>query len=210
MGGGRVGMNLASFLISDGHYITLIENNEENCRVIASELDAAVICGNGTDINTLEESNLEDADFFVAATGHDETNLLACILAKDFKITTIARVSDPNHEEVFKKVGIDKVVNPEVIAASYLERLVFRPQVADLTIIGKGEAELLDFTLENSEFIGKKVGDVSPTENYVIVAVYSNGDIIPDPNMVLEPGMKISILVKTKFAKDVLKRFNKT
>ena len=67
MGGGRVGMNLASFLISDGHYITLIENNEEKCRVIASELDATVICGNGTDINTLEESNLEDADFFVAA-----------------------------------------------------------------------------------------------------------------------------------------------
>lgn len=211
LGGGRVGLNLASFLISDGHDITLIENDAKKCQVIAQELDATVICGNGTQMDTLEQSNLEDADFFVAATGNDETNLLACILAKDFKISkTIARINDPNHTKPFKKVGIDIVVDPEVTAASYLERLVLRPQIADLTIIGKGDAELLDFTLEESEFIGKKISDVSPTENYVIVAIHSNGNIIiPGPDMVLKPCEKISILVKTKFAKDVLKRFTK-
>ncbi len=211
LGGGRVGLNLASFLISDGHDVTLIENNDEKCQLIAPELDATVICGNGTEIDTLEDSNLGDADFFVAATGHDETNLLACILVKDFKKPkAIARISDPNHIEAFKKVGIEMVVNPELTAAFYLERLLLRPQIADLALIGKGEAELLDFTLEESEFIGKTIGDVSPTKNYVIVALHSNGDIlIPKQDMVLKPGMKISILVKTKFAQDVLKRFTK-
>ena len=211
MGAGRVGLNLASFLISDGHDVILIEKDEEKSQIIASELDGTVICGNGTDIRTLEESNVEDADVFVAATGHDESNLLACILAKDFKIPkTIARLSDPNHEYAFKKVGIDIVVNPEVTASHYLEKLLLRPNIADLTIIGKGDAELLDFTLEESEFIGKKIRDVSPNKNYVIVALYSNGDIIiPEPDMVLKQGVKISILVKTKFSKDVLKRFTK-
>lgn len=211
MGAGRVGLNLALFLISDGHDVTIIEKDEEKCQSIASDLDATVICGNGTGIDTLEKSDVENADVFVAAMGNDESNLLACILAKDYKIPkTIARLSDPNHKEAFKKVGIDIVVNPEVTAAHYLEKLLLRPNIADLAIIGKGDAELLDFTLEESEFIGKRIGDVSPNKNYIIVAVYSNGDIvIPEPDMVLKQDVKISILVKTKFSKDVLKRFTK-
>lgn len=211
MGGGRVGLNLSSLLVSDGHDITLIEQDEDICHNVASELDATVICGNGTDINTLEESNVEDADVFVAATGNDESNLLASILAKDLNVPKIiSRVSDPNHKEAFKKVGINTVINPELTAASYLERLILQPKIADLAVLGKGDAELLDFTLEGGDFIGKRIGEVSPTDNFIIVAVYSNGDItIPTPDMVLNPGVKISILVKTKYAKEVMKRFTK-
>ena len=75
MGGGRVGLNLASSLVAGGHDVTLIENDSNLCANAASGLDALVICGNGTDIKTLEEANVGDADVFVAATGHDEANL---------------------------------------------------------------------------------------------------------------------------------------
>jgi trk system potassium uptake protein TrkA len=211
MGGGRVGLNLSFFLVSDGHDITLIESSEEKCQEIAPELDATVICGSGTDINILEECNIEDADVFVAATGHDEPNLLACILAKEFNVPKIiSRVSDPNHREAFCNVGINTVINPELTAASYVERLIIKPKIADLAVLGKGDAELLDFTLEKGEFVGKKIGDISPTDDYIIVAMYSNGDIIiPTPDMILNKGVKISVLIKTKFIKNVLKRFTK-
>jgi trk system potassium uptake protein len=212
MGGGRVGLNLASFLISDGHDVTLIENNEGLCSNAASELDALVICGNGTDTKTLEEANVNDADVFVAATGNDESNLLACILVREFKIPKIfARVSEPNHADAFKKVGIDSVISPEITAASYLEKLIIRPKIADLVVIGKGDAELLDINLDNEKVIGKKIGDISPTEDFIIVALYENGNIIiPKPEMILKKDMKISILVKTKYAKEIMKRFTKS
>ena len=211
MGGGRVGLNLASFLIADGHDVTLIENDEGLCSHAASELDALVICGNGTDNKTLEEANVKDADVFVAATGNDEANLLACILVKQCNIPKIiARVSEPSHADAFKKVGIDSVISPEITAASYLEKLIIRPKIADLVVMGKGDAELLDLKLENEKVIGKKIGDVSPTQDFIIVAVYENGDIsIPHPDMILEKDMKISILVKTSYAKNVMKRFTK-
>jgi trk/ktr system potassium uptake protein len=211
MGGGRVGLNLASYLISDGHDVTLIENDESLCSHAAAELDALVICGNGTDTKTLDEANVKDANVFVAATGNDETNLLACILVRECKIPKIiARVSEPNHADAFKKVGIDFVISPEITAASYLEKLIIRPKIADLVVLGKGDAELLDINLENDKIVGQKIGDVSPTKDYIIVAVYENGDItIPKPDMVLKKGMKISILVKTKYAKEVMKRFTK-
>ena len=211
MGGGRVGLNLASFLISDGHEVTLIENDELLCNNAATELDALVICGNGTDTKTLDEANVKDADVFVAATGNDETNLLACILVRECRIPKIiARVSEPNHAEAFKKVGIDSVISPEITAASYLEKLIIRPKIADLVVLGKGDAELLDIKLDNEKAIGKRIGDVSPTEDFIIVALYENGNIIiPKPEMILKKDMKISILVKTKYAKEIMKRFTK-
>ena len=56
MGGGRVGLSLANILIDNGFDITLIESDESLCNEVAAELDALVICGNGTSSKLLEES----------------------------------------------------------------------------------------------------------------------------------------------------------
>ncbi|WP_414470308.1 potassium channel family protein [Methanobacterium sp. ACI-7] len=211
MGAGRVGLNLASNLVGRGHDVTLIENDDNLCGNAAAELDALVICGNGTDTRTLEEANVADADVFVAATGNDEANLLSCILVKQFEINkVIARLSNPDHEEAFKKVGIDDVISPELTAAGYLEKIITRPKVADLIVIGKGDAEILDITVKNKKIIGKRVGDISPTDDSIIVALYKNGELtIPKADMVLNEGDKISILVKTEAVKDIVKMCTK-
>ena len=209
MGGGRVGLRLAISLVKVGLDVTLIENDSDLCSNAASELDAMVICGNGTDIKTLLEANIADADVFVAATGNDEANLLSCILVKDYKIPkVIARVSNPDHDEAFRKVGIDIVVSPELTAAGYLEKLITRPKIADLIVIGKGNAELLELSVNNSKIFGKKIGDLSPTDDYIIAAVHKNGEIkIPKDGMMLKKGNRISILVKTPAIKAVTKKF---
>ena len=213
MGGGRVGLNLASALIKAGFDITLIEKDTKLCSNAANELDALVICGNGTDLKILEEANISDANAFVAATGNDEANLLACILVKDYNPKKIiARISDPSHEDAFRKVGIDATVSPELTAASYLEKLIIRPKIADMVILGKGNAELLDIPVENKRVIGKTIGELSPTKEYIICAVYKSPDYeiqMPEPDIVLEEGNKISILIKTKSIKDVVKKFLK-
>ena len=209
IGAGKVGLNLASFLISDGHDVTIIENDSKLCSNAMNELDALVICGSGTDKKLLEEANVADADVFVAATGNDEANLLSCILVKQYEINKIiARVSDPTHEKVFKSVGIDDVISPELTAAGYLEKLITRPKVADLIVIGKGDAEILDITVKNKKVIGKEIREISPTDDYIIVSMHNNGEIIiPKANMVLNEEDKISILVKTNSVQKVMKTF---
>lgn len=211
MGGGRVGLHLAHSLVATGHDVTLIESDEHLCATAAGEIDALIICGNGTDIKTLEESNIEDADVFVAATGNDEANLLSSILVKEYKIPKlIARVSNPDHEDAFHKVGIDVVVSPELTAASYLEKLITRPKIADLIVVGRGDAELLDISIQNPKAIGKRVGDLSPTDDYIIAAIHHNGSItIPHDDTVLAKNEKISVLVKTEAVKKVTSLFTK-
>lgn len=209
MGAGRVGLSLADLLIDDGHDITLIDNNETLCSNAASELDALVICGDGTSSKLLETANIQDADFFVATTGQDESNLLSCILVKKYGVPNlIARVSNPDHEEAFLEIGIDEVISPERTAAGFLEKLISKPNVADIVKLGEGDAEILDFTITNKKIVGKQVMDVSPDKNFIIIAIYEDGNLlIPQPTTRLEYGAKITVLVKRGNFKKVSKKF---
>lgn len=209
MGGGRVGLSLANLLIDDGYDITLIDGNESLCAEVAAELDALVICGNGTNSKLLEETNIEDADFFIATTGNDEANLLSCILVKKYNVPNIiARVSNPDHEEAFKAVGIDNVISPEMTAAGFLEKLVTRPNVADLISLGEGDAEILDMTITSSKLVGKRIEEISPTKDYIIIATYPNGKlVIPQKDNIIARGEKVSVLVKRGSFGKVAKKF---
>lgn len=198
MGGGRVGLALANLLIENGQDITLIESDETLCADVASELDALVICGNGTNSKLLEETNIEDADYFIATTGNDEANLLSCILVRKYNVPhIIARVSNPDHEEAFKEVGIDHVISPESAAAAQLQKLVTRPNAAELMTLGEGDAEILDMTITNDKIVGKRYKDISPTKDYIIISTYQNGKlVIPQPENTVSRGEKVTVLVK--------------
>lgn len=209
MGGGRLGLTLSEILIKDKHDVTLIESNEILCSNAAIELDALVICGSGTNKRTLDEANIREADVFVAATGNDESNLLSCILVRDMsKAKLIARVSNPDHEEAFKDVGIHAVINPERTAASYIERIVTRPNVADLVTFARGDAEIIDMTITNKKVVGEKIGSLSPTNDYAIIATYDKNKMyIPQPDTILAYGDKISLLIIHGAEKKVYKKF---
>jgi trk system potassium uptake protein TrkA len=206
-----VGLSLAKILIEDGFDITLIENDETLSAEIASDLDALVISGNGTSSKLLEEVNIEDADYFIATTGNDEANLLSCILVRKYDVNRIiARVSNPDHEEAFKEVGIDKVISPEISAARDLAQFVTNPRVSKLTTLGEGDAEIIEMTITNDKIIGKRFKDISPAKEYIIIATYQNGKlIIPQPENTISRGEKVSLLVKRGHIKKVSRKLEK-
>ena len=211
MGGGRVGLALANLLIDEGYDITLIESDESLCGEVAAELDALVVCGNGTSSKLLEEVNIEDADYFIATTGNDEANLLSSILVRKYDVPhIIARVSNPDHEEAFKEIGIEKVISPERAAAAHLQRLVTRPNVAELTTLGQGDAEILEMTITNDKIVGKRYKEISPTKEYIIISTYRNGKLeIPQPDTTVARGEKVTVLVKRGNFKKVSKKLEK-
>lgn len=211
MGGGRVGLALANLLIDEGYDITLIESDESLCGEVAAELDALVVCGNGTSSKLLEEVNIEDADYFIATTGNDEANLLSSILVRKYDVPhIIARVSNPDHEEAFKEIGIEKVISPERAAAAHLQRLVTRPNVAELTTLGQGDAEILEMTITNDKIVGKHYKEISPTKEYIIISTYRNGKLeIPQPDTTVARGEKVTVLVKRGNFKKVSKKLEK-
>ena len=111
-GGGRVGMYLAQSLLSHRHKVTIIEPQEALCRTLADTLDIPVICGDSLSFDTLRTADVASCDAFVAVTNTDETNLVACQIAKrEFGVNrTVARASNPKNRDILHTLGVDTVV----------------------------------------------------------------------------------------------------
>ena len=123
-GGGRVGMYLAQSLLSHRHKVTIIEPQEALCRTLADTLDIPVICGDSLSFDTLRTADVASCDAFVAVTNTDETNLVACQIAKrEFGVNrTVARASNPKNRDILHTLGVDTVVcDPVLYRIRYIE-----------------------------------------------------------------------------------------
>ena len=212
VGAGRVGLNLSESLIREGLSVTIIESDPAVSEEVAESSQAMVINGDATSVQILEDADISDAEVFVAATGDDKVNLLSAVLSKNYdnikKI--IVRVNDLEHESAFKNVGINVTVSPEAAVATYLERVITRPKIADLIVLGRGSTELLELNLENKKLFGKRVFDYSPTENYIVCAVYNDDDelIIPQKDTIFKKNQKISVITKSDYVQEATQFFS--
>src|SRR5579883_1910374 len=113
-GGGKVGYYLAKELLADGHEILVIEKDHKSVMQIGGELgEGAVMRGMADEAATMERAGGNRADLVIAVTGDDEDNLVICQMARlRFNVPrTIARVNNPQNEELFHRLGIDITVS---------------------------------------------------------------------------------------------------
>lgn len=208
VGAGRVGMYMAQKLEKD-HEIAIVEKDKELAQEASRSLDVLIIQGDGTETQTLEEAGIKEADAIAGVTGQDEINLLTCMLAKTFGVKHVfARVGKPEYIEVFKSLGIDQVVSPELSAADRLCKFITRPVATDLALIEGTDVEILEYNVLNESMIkDKKVGEIPP-EGFLIIAVKKEDDIVlPSADTVLEEDNKVWVLLKTQHIKNVNKLF---
>lgn len=198
VGGGKVGYYLAKTLLEHGHEIELIEINKQTCSSIANELDIPVICGDSTQIETLEAASLEDADAIICVSGMDEVNLITCQLAKKtFGVAkTVAKVNNPKNAIVLKELGVDNVINSTDSIASLIEREVDTSKIKELISLNHGEAVICEVTLpEKYYYDGKQLMDIKLPGLFNIVSITrGNSLIIPRGQSVLRSGDKLLVI----------------
>jgi len=163
IGGGKVGYHLARALLDEGHEILVLEKNADKVDLICSELGSVCVRGDGCETTTLDEAGTSRADMLIAVTGDDEDNLVACQVAKHkFNVPrTIARISNPRNEVIFKKLGIDATVSSTNVILEYIEQEVpTHPLTHLLTIRDKG-LEIVEVKIPpESATVGKAIKEL--------------------------------------------------
>lgn len=199
-GGGRVGRYLAQSLLANHHSVVIIEPIETQCRMLADQLDIPVICGDSISIDTLRTADAASCDAFVAVTGSDEDNLVACQIAKrEFGVNrTVARASNPKNRELLHTLGVDTVVCGTDNLSHILEREIETDTIRQLLSLGGGTASLNEILLpENFQFAGKAIMDIPIPGNAILVSVTRDTQfIIPHGNTVLLPWDRILVLTQ--------------
>ena len=107
LGGGRAGFYLAQRLLASGLIVKVIEQSEERCNYLAGSLKGAlVICGDGTDLDLLQDENVAEMDALVSVTGNDEENLMLALLGKQQGVPkVVAKVSRSNFVPIIEQLG---------------------------------------------------------------------------------------------------------
>ena len=79
-GATELGCLIATEFFED-HDVIIIDN-EENITHDFNKLDIGYVQGNASDIEILKQADIKNADVFLACTGLDEANIVACLAAK--------------------------------------------------------------------------------------------------------------------------------
>ncbi len=164
IGGGKVGFYLAKALLNEGHEVLVMEKDASRTDFIHNELGSVCVRGDGCEVATLTEVGTGRANMFIAVTGEDEDNLVACQVAKHkFNVPrTIARTSNPKNETIFKKLGIDVTVSSTNIILEYIEQEVPTHPLTHFLNIGDSGLEVVEVKVPpKSPTVGKKVKELS-------------------------------------------------
>lgn len=209
MGGGKAGWNLARLLLDKKHTVSLIELDRKRCEKLADNLDAAIYPGNGTNVSVLEAAGARDADCFMAVTGRDQDNLVACQLARDHFGTrkVIARVNDPRNTETFRALGIPDTVSSTDVLTKMIEQEADMAHMHLIATLNQGKAEVSTITLpQESRLAGKMLKNIHFPKGSLLISVIRNGNFsIPDGSTVLQSGDELVAVSEEKCRKALLR-----
>ena len=204
VGGGQVGSALARTLAPD-HEVVVIDHDRAVADVFAT-IDVEFIVGSGTSEEVLGRAGIEQAQFFVACTGLDEVNIVACAIANRISNPeTICLVSRadfiPGSQGHLEQFGINRVLWPEAQLAEDIVRVVTAPGAIDAEVFAGGVIRLLEYRLDSSStLISQPLGRLHLPRGSLIVAVKRGGKLfVPRGTTQLAAGDKI-ILMGTREA----------
>ncbi len=197
VGGGKVGYSIAKQLSDEDHHVTVIDNKESVMKRIEENLNVLFVFGNGASIETLTNAGIKGAGMLISVTGEDEMNIVCCLLAKSFGVKyTIARIRNPEYSAeaqlLQEQTGIGRIINPELVAAREVSRLVRFPDAVHVDAFANGKADMIGFRVEPEDGIdGVPISSLSSKmpKNALFCAIDRGGEvIIPHGSDMLEVG----------------------
>ncbi len=211
IGAGGVGSYVAERLAAQAQDVVVIETDDATADELQAELDCLVIKGNGTNVTTLKEAGVADADLFLAVTNSDAANILAVHAAAELGAARrIARVEDPLLRDQALALGADAVIDPDESTAQDLLRLVSQRGVSELIEFGNGQLELVGgFIAPDAPVAGLTLTELRAMVegwSWVVVAVIRGGEtlIARGPTKIL-PGDHVIVMAETDQAAEAFR-----
>jgi trk system potassium uptake protein len=205
-GGGKVGRSIAVDLLEDGHAVTIIEKVEQRCEQLLRDHDLLVIHGDACDVRYLEQARLERADVFVATTGDDDDNFVACQLAQtSFGVPrVISRVNTPRNEEIFSRLRIEAVSTTTLISRLIRDEVTVGDLIHLYTLRG-GKVNLVEVDIPPTRReTSPRVADLDLPAESVIVCVFRGEEtIIVRGDSRLRPGDQVIALTTPDMEDDL-------
>ena len=215
LGAGDIGTYLAQTLSKEEHNVIVIDRDPKPLEKLSRTADVATKIGSGTDWQLLEELLEQSPHLFLALSSSDETNLIACSIAKNLGYPkTVARVHHPSflHRsrlDFARLFFVDHFIGTEMILSHDIFKCITNPGNVAVENFAHGAVQMRSIILpENSPLGHKPLSDLKLPENLLIGLIRrkpafgeemtSEKIIFPRGQDFLLPGDEVTIIGETK------------
>lgn len=204
MGCGRVGSLLATTLDTEGHSVSIIDQDSSAFRKLSSDFTGTTVKGVGFDRETLEAAGIDRAHAFAAVSSGDNSNILAARVAREtYGVShVVARIYDPQRAAVYQRLGIPTVATVSWTAGQIVKAVIpsgasveFTDATGTMSMaevpltdrwLGKNASELEAATGARIAFITRYGTSELPTKSLVL----QEGDVV---HMLFHPNLRSQI-----------------
>ncbi|MCD6461154.1 MAG: Trk system potassium transporter TrkA [Thermoplasmata archaeon] len=212
MGASRVGVHLARFIEKRAKVI-LLDSDEEACARASEQLsNTLVINGSGTEEEVLVEEGIDNVDAFVATTHHEDTNILSCLLAKEYGARkAVAIINRPELKSMFEHIGIDVAISPRLTTIGTILQHTYSTDILSMSVMFNGKARVLEMEVKSeSKIVGKPLSKIHFPKYARVGAIVRKGEVrIPTGDDILMIGDKLVIFARSDSIQKVEKLFTR-
>lgn len=221
LGAGQVGTSLAEALASEANDITVVDQDAQALALLAERLDIRTVAGNASHPSVLREAGIDDADLLVAVTQSDQTNLVACKIARSlFRVPTrIARLRSADYLDpailANDNFAVDHAICPEQEVTDYIAKMIEFPEALQVVEFAGGRVVLVGLRAGADGLLAGK--PIRTLREHLpagvdarIAAIFRNHrQIEPDGNTVVAPGDEVFLLAASGQIRRVLLELRK-
>ena len=217
VGAGKVGRVLTEQLAEEKHDIVVIDQDTDLIESLVNIYDVRGVVGNGGCYDVQKDAFEDGADLLIATTSSDETNILACLVAKKLGTPhTIARIRNPEYEKQLhfmrEELGLSMVVNPEKATAREIARVLRFPSAIKREQFCRQRFELVEYRVnEGNPLEGLQLSDLYRNIRVkILICAVARGQqtIIPTGATVLQKGDKIYLTASARELESFFRKLN--
>lgn len=136
---------------------TIVEKDPQRCRelmVVCPNVD--IICGDGSELDVLEEAGINKCQAFVALTDNTESNILSCLTAEDLGVKK--NIAEIEKEQLIAKAEsfqLGSFLNKPIITATSIFQLILDSGVDPSKYFAIPDAEIGRLQVKEGSFLTK-------------------------------------------------------
>ena len=199
-GGGQTAEAVAAGLEQSVGNIRIIEVDRSRAEELATRYPRYdIVHGDATDVSVLNSERVQNARAFIALTGHDEKNLMACLLAQELGVPKItALVQKTETSSLWRKVGLVDVVSPRTIAAERIRTYIDHDYEPHILSFETGAAQFMQRRIAaQSAAAGQRLAEIEIPQGLMVAAVRRDGKTtVPSGDYQLEVGDEVILFVR--------------
>ena len=212
-GATRLGIAVAKRLESRVKSLVMIVRDRERAELASEVLSSTLVLhGDIVDSDFARDNNLEDADFFLALTGDDQTNLMHALLIRKLGVRRIVvQAQEPAYLPVLNTLDIGVVVTPRLLTVNAILRHIRRGKVLQVSQIGESGAEAREYLVPaESKVAGTILSELKIPRGSIVGAIQRSEQVlIPEGRTEIRVGDHVVIFALPEAVAAVEKLFSK-